>query len=386
MSQKSIGLDVVAVTSGFQGSLSGEKEDIIDGIRYIRTTSRKETRITDENKGIGQQIKKLFSIFLFTLKLLRVVKEEKPDVLHAHAMFFCGIPTVLIGKWKKIPVIYEFRSLWMFQKKETAKTKLNLLVEKFLVSLETWTLKRADAAVFLNEDLETYFIDRGASFKNSYVINNAVNLDYISRIAVHDKQIKNRDELVFGYIGTLAVYEGIELLVATFQELYREGIHNKLLIYGKGISKESVINQIRKHPEIETIHYMGSVAPNEIPDVFSGIDVIVNPRLDNEVTQSVTPLKPLEAMAYRKLFIGSDVGGIAALVKPGFNGFLFRAEDKAELKATIRQVLHLSNTDKSELLKRARNFVEEEKSWKKNAGVYRDLYSPLIKNNLSKKS
>ncbi len=378
MSQKNIGLDVVAVTSGFQGSIDGENEDIIDDIRYIRTSSRKKTIITDNNKGVIQQFKKFLSIFTFAFKLLKIVKKEKPDVLHAHAMFFCGIPTALIGRWKKIPVVYEFRSLWMFQKKDGSKSKLNRFVENFLVSLEAFTLKKADVAVFLNKELENYFSSKGKTFKKKYVINNAVNLDYIDDMLIKQPKTKERNEIVFGYIGTLTAYEGIEFLVETFQELYQEGIKNKLLIYGNGISKDAVVNQIEKHPEISNVNYMGSVEPNEIPKAFSEIDVIVNPRLDNEVTQSVTPLKPLEAMAYRKVFVGSDVGGIAALVKQGFNGFLFRAEDKTTLKATIRQVIHLSNIEKSELLIRARNFVEKEKSWKKNAADYKAIYQRLI--------
>lgn len=378
MSQKNIGLDVVAVTSGFQGSIDGKKEDSIDDIRYIRTSSSKETVITDKNKGVFQQLKKFLSIFSFSFKLLKIVKKEKPDVLHAHAMFFCGIPAILIGKWKKIPVVYEFRSLWMFQKKEGSKTKLNRLIENILVSMESFTLKKADAAVFLNEDLEAYFVSKGKSFKNSYVINNAVNLDYIEKLLQNRPKSKEREELVFGYIGTLTAYEGIEFLVETFQELHQEGITNKLLIYGNGISKEAVLNQIQKYPEINTVQYKGSLAPNEIPQAFSEIDVIINPRLDNEVTQSVTPLKPLEAMAYKKLFIGSDVGGIAALVKSEFNGFLFRAEDKAGLKATIKRVLHLNDEEKAELLSRARQFVEDEKSWKKNALDYKKIYQSLV--------
>src|SRR5690554_3055378 len=132
MSQQNIGLDVVAITSDFQGSVDGGKEDIINGIRYIRTTSRKETVITDDNKGVFVQIKKLLSIISFTFKLYRCVKKEKPDVLHAHAMFYCGLPAILVGKLKRIPVVYEFRSLWMFQNKKSEKTKLNIFLEKLL--------------------------------------------------------------------------------------------------------------------------------------------------------------------------------------------------------------------------------------------------------------
>lgn len=386
MSQQNIGLDVVAITSDFQGSVDGGKEDVINGIRYIRTTSRKETVITDDNKGVFVQIKKLLSIISFTFKLYRCVKREKPDVLHAHAMFYCGIPAILVGKLKRIPVVYEFRSLWMFQNKKTAKTKLNIFLENLLVSLETFTLKRVDAAVFLNEDLRTYFVAKGNHFKNSYVINNAVNLAYIEQLTSQKHQAEKREELVFGYIGTLTAYEGIEFLVESFQELYDLGIKNKLIIYGDGISREAVVDTIKNRPDIDTIQYMGRVSPNEVPKAFAEIDVIINPRLDNDVTQSVTPLKPLEAMAYKKLFIGSDVGGITALVAHDKTGFIFQSEDKESLKNTIRKVLQLSDTEKSAIHNNALIFVQEEKSWKKNALIYKELYASLLNRNTKIKS
>ncbi|MBB6681996.1 glycosyltransferase [Aequorivita sp. 609] len=378
MSQKNIGLDVVAITSDFQGSIDGGQEDIINGIRYIRTTSRKETVITDNKKGILVQLKKLFSIVSFSYKLFHCVKREKPDVLHAHAMFYCGIPAILIGKLKRIPVVYEFRSLWMFQNKTTKKTKLDLLIENFLVSLETFTLKQVDAAVFLNDDLRTYFEAKGNKFKNSYVVNNAVNLAHIEELTSKNAQLENRKELVFGYIGTLTAYEGIEFLVECFQELYDLGIKNKLLIYGDGISREAIIDVIKSRPDIDTIKYLGKVSPNDIPQAFSGIDVIVNPRLNNDVTQSVTPLKPLEAMAYKKLFIGSDVGGILALISPDKNGFVFKSENKESLKNTIKRILQLSDDEKSQVLENALMFVQQEKSWQKNALMYEKLYNSLL--------
>lgn len=386
MSQQNIGLDVVAITSGFQGSVDGGKEDVINGIRYIRTTSRKETVITDDKKSVFVQLKKLFSIISFSFKLYRCVKKEKPDVLHAHAMFYCGIPAIIIGKIKRIPVVYEFRSLWMFQNKKTDKTKLDVFLENRLLSLETFTLKRVDAAVFLNEDLRTYFVAKGNSFKNSYVVNNAVNLTHISQLTSQKHQVESRDTMVFGYIGTLTAYEGIEFLVESFQELYDLGIKNKLIIYGDGVSKDAVIDTIKNRPDIDTIQYMGRVHPNDVPKAYAGIDVIVNPRLDKDITQSVTPLKPLEAMAYNKLFIGSDVGGILALITPDKTGFIFKAEDKESLKKTIRKVIHLSESEKSTVLKNAHTFVQEEKSWKRNALLYKELYASLSNKNKEIKS
>lgn len=375
LSQKEIGIDVVAVTSPFQNSISGENYDIIEGVKYFRTSKVIDNSISDLPKGIFSRIARLFSIVTFTIKLHRIVNRERPDLIHAHAMFYCGIPALLIGRIKKIPVVYEFRSLWMFQKKEKSKSSRDRILEKLLLKIETLTLRKADYAVFLNQNLKNYFTKLGYTFTNSIIVNNAVNTTRIETSL--QKKSEVRQELVFGYIGTLTDYEGIEFLVQTFQALADSGIRNKLLIYGKGISKKRIVKAIENRKDINTIEYRGAVHPSEIFKAFDEIDIIINPRLKNEVTDSVTPLKPLEAMAYKKLFIGSDVGGIIELVTDGLNGFLFQAEDQESLINVIQRIINMPEAEKIKTIQEASNYIFEHKSWLTNAKQYEVIYKTL---------
>ncbi len=377
LSQKEIGIDVVAVTSPFQNSISGEKYDIIEGVKYFRTSKVIDNSISDLPKGIFSRIARLFSIVTFTIKLHRIVNRERPDLIHAHAMFYCGIPALLIGRIKKIPVVYEFRSLWMFQKKEKSKSSRDRILEKLLLKIETLTLRKADYAVFLNQNLKNYFTKLGYTFTNSIIVNNAVNTTRIETSL--QKKSEVRQELVFGYIGTLTDYEGIEFLVQTFQALADSGIRNKLLIYGKGISEKRIVQAIENRKDINTIEYRGAVHPSEIFKAFDEIDIIINPRLKNEVTDSVTPLKPLEAMAYKKLFIGSDVGGIIELVTDGLNGFLFQAEDQESLINVIQRIINMPEAEIFKVVEDSYIYVIENKSWLNNSKEYRKAYKSLMK-------
>lgn len=377
MAQKELGLDVVAITSVFQSGSSETQEDIINDIRYIRTTTKKETTISDDKKSIVSQFRKFFSIIPFTLKLYKLVSKEKPDILHAHAMFFCAIPAIIIGRLKKVPVVYEFRSLWMFQHKSKQKTRLERIFENFMVSVEVFALKRAKHVVFLNEDLKQYFKKHQRLHSKSTVINNAVNVSYIEAQQQKVLETKSKDEMVFGYIGTLTAYEGIPFLVEAFQELYDEGVPVRLLIFGDGISKSEVLKKINAKKRINTIKYEGSLLPEDVSKAYAKIDVIVNPRLSNSITESVTPLKPLEAFAYNKLFLGSNVGGILALVEPEKTGFIFEAGNKQDLKAQIKRVINYPQEQKVKIVENANAFVKKEKSWKSNAEKYLNIYKAL---------
>ena len=376
MSQKEIDLEVLAVSSTFQDSNSGNNIDFINGIKYIRTTKNKKGSISDLKKGIIERLFRLFSIFVFGKRLFKIIKDEKPDIIHAHAMFYCGLPSIIIGKILKIPVVYEFRSLWMYQKSNKTKSVLEKKIESLLFQLEIFTLRKSSFAIFLNENLKEYVFKNRRVFQNYKIIDNAVNttLVYKSR---EENIVKKRD-LVFGYIGTLTAYEGIEFLIDTFQLLYDKNIKNKLIIYGDGISKKSIINKINSRNEVDNIVFKGSISPSNVYKAFKDIDVIINPRISNNVTEAVTPMKPLEAMAYKKIVIGSDVGGIKEIVKDNYNGFLFKAENQDHLMEVIINTLQLSQENRKVIIDQSIDFIDKNKSWLKNAEKYKEIYEKLI--------
>jgi len=376
LSQKEVGIEVLAITAPFQNSISKKGLDIIDDITYIRTSQNTKNSITDLRKGVLQRIYRVFSILIFSQKLFSTIKKEKPDVLHAHAMFFCAIPSLVLGKVFNIPVVYEFRSLWMYQKTNSRnKGFINKKIEIFLIHVEIFCLKKAAHAVILNENLKEFIFSKtNKPFKNT-IINNAVNTSLIEKLKASITPISRKD-FVFGYVGTITEYEGLEFLIQTFQELYDDGFKHKLVIYGKGVNKQSVQDQINARSDINTISYKGAIAPSEVYKAFSEIDVIINPRLNTPKTNSVTPLKPLEAMAYEKLFIGSDVRGIKEIVPQG-TGFLFSSENRNDLKKVVKKVASLSPQDRDSHKKEALAFVVSHKSWLQNAAKYKEIYTSL---------
>ncbi len=102
---------------------------------------------------------------------------------------------------------------------------------------------------------------------------------------------------------------------------------------------------------------------------YNLIDVLIYPRLKMRLTDLVTPLKPLEAMAQGRLLAASDVGGHRELIEDGKTGILFEAGNPQALAA---KVLGLLNSPErwSALRQAARNFVETERNWKKSVARY----------------
>ena len=94
------------------------------------------------------------------------------------------------------------------------------------------------------------------------------------------------------------------------------------------------------------------------------------------LTDLVTPLKPLEAMAQGRLIVASDVGGHLELIQDGKTGILFKAGDPDALASKVLNLLS-SETSWPGLRAAARAFVETQRNWPVSVARYRAIYSPL---------
>ncbi len=105
--------------------------------------------------------------------------------------------------------------------------------------------------------------------------------------------------------------------------------------------------------------------------------MLAYPRKASRLTELVTPLKPLEAMAQGKLVAASDVGGHRELVTDGKTGVLFEPDDPracAEALADLLDRRHAWPAIRSQ----AREHVRERHDWARNIHRYRDVYQLLL--------
>ncbi|NER13247.1 glycosyltransferase [Leptobacterium flavescens] len=385
MSQKEIGIDAFAITVPFLPNMSGKEIEVIDGIKYYRTNinNRVKNEISDQQKNTLKRINKFFAIGKFIPNVYRLCKREKPDVIHAHAMFFCGIPALIVGRILKIPVFYEVRSLWMLPKDNIYGTFSRKILAKIALKIELMTMRFSKKVFVINENLKDTLINLGIRDDKLIIISNAVNTSLIDQNIKKQERSVVRKKTVFGYIGSITHYEGIPFFIKALKCLKKERDDFQMIIYGS-IRDEREMKLIEKSISEfaleEIVFFKGQIAPSEVYRAYSEIDVIVNPRLKNKITDTVTPLKPLEAMAYKKIFVGSDVGGIKDLLNDNDDCFLFESESTESLIKILKEVIDLTDSRKEEILDRARKHIIDNKSWIQNAYKYKKVYLSSIKN------
>ena len=123
--------------------------------------------------------------------------------------------------------------------------------------------------------------------------------------------------------------------------------------------------------------FTGRVLNTAILDYYSVIDICVYPRPKTRLTDRVTPLKPLEAMAMEKLVLASDVGGHRELIEDGVDGFLFKAGDYQDLTSRVVE-LEKSISRFGHVGQKARQRVERSRNWEAITSAYNLLYENLL--------
>jgi glycosyltransferase involved in cell wall biosynthesis len=146
---------------------------------------------------------------------------------------------------------------------------------------------------------------------------------------------------------------------------------------GGGPQEASLKAQVARLGLDDRVIFTGRVPHSEIQRYYELIDVLAYPRIPIRLTELVTPLKPLEAMAQGRMFVASDVGGHRELIRDGETGFLFKAGSVDALATSIDDVL-AKREDWPRIRMQARHFVEVDRTWANSISRYQGVYERAL--------
>lgn len=371
--QRRLGWETSQVTSSKHPSTELEEE--AEGVRFYRTPA--ETAWWAKLPALRQ----VGVIRSLERRLESLVDVLEPDILHAHSPALNGMAARNVGRARGVPVVYEMRALWEDAAVDHGTSREGGARYRATRALESRVLRGVDAVTTICRGLFDDIVARGIPESKVTIIPNAVDVESFSARRQRDVELAKRlaldDVEVVGFIGSFYAYEGLELLVSAMPELMRQRPRLKLLLVGGGPEDERLREQVRNLGLGERIVFTGRVPFEDVRRHYDLIDVLVYPRISMRLTDVVTPLKPLEAMAMGKLLVASDVGGHRELVRDKETGTLFRAGDPDDLRAKLASTLD-AGEEGERMKERARRFVENERTWVRSVEGYRDVYGRLV--------
>jgi glycogen synthase len=370
--QKALNIDPVVLTSPKHGSHSNDVEEI-EGIRYHRTAA-----LPDYSNRRLPFIKEVLLMNQLRRRIAEVVKKEKIDLVHSHSPSLNGLPAWMVSRKLKVPFVYEARAFWEDAAVDHGTFSEGSVRYRLSRAVETFVFRKADAVIVIAEGMREELSQRGISKDSISVIPNGVDIDGFQP-RERNRQVAERLGLnggpVFGFIGSFYHYEGLRLLLEAFPEILAQVPGARLLLVGGG-PEEQVLRELGSRCN-GAVSIIGNVPHAQVPDYYSVIDVLIYPRQRMRLTDLVTPLKPLEAMAMGKAVVASDVGGHRELIQHGITGLLFRADDATALaREGMRAAM---DGDLREKLGRlGRKHVEQERAWRDIVSKYLDIYNQLL--------
>ncbi|MER7073751.1 glycosyltransferase family 4 protein [Terrabacter sp. NPDC000476] len=374
--QRAAGIEVEAVTRlgypvtiGLPGALESE---VVDGITYRRLVPGRMAPTIEER--LSQTVE----------MLLPHVERFRPTAIHTTTHFPNALVAQAVSEATGVPWVYEVRGqlekTWLASR-PAGEQAAALQSERFRLchDKETEMSLAADHVVVLSEALRRDLVERGVPAGSISVMPNAVDEGLLSAtVAARDARRAlglPADGFWVGTVSSLVAYEGIDVLVDAVALLRARGLDVRCAVVGDGTARPALQAQVDRLGLSGVVVLPGRVDRTEAAAWHRALDVFVVPRQDVDVCRTVTPLKPIEAMAAGRPVVASDLPALAEIVAVPGTGLLARPEDAQDL-ATRLQTLLDDEPLRRRLGDAGRAFAAT-RTWQGLAARYRNLYEHL---------
>jgi PEP-CTERM/exosortase A-associated glycosyltransferase len=373
--QRAFGWKTVQLTGPKHATSSSAHEEV-DGFEFYRTTLSRRFRLR------GPLLNQVEVIRSLRRRLAEIAGQVGPDIIHAHSPSLNGLAALRISRSNRIPLVYEVRALWEDGAVTLGSAREGGWRYRATRALETYVLRRCDAVTTICEGLRREIVQRGVGESRVTVIPNGVDLDPFDSSRRHDYDFAEtlgvRGGPILGYIGSFNAYEGLSVLLRAIPLILGHHPRLRVVLVGGGLQDEALRRLASDLHIASQVIFTGWVPNNVVDHYYKVLDILIYPREANRLTELVTPLKPLEAMAQGRLVVASDVGGHRELIRDGETGLLFRPGDPASLAAVVLEAL--AQPERSRAIRAsARTFVETERTWATSVAKYATVYGELLK-------
>lgn len=372
--QRRLGYETFHVTSTKHYGASADEEQV-HGLTFYRT--RPGASLLRRLPVTNQLMVSLDT----AARVEEVARRVDVDLIHAHSPALNGLAALKVGKRLGLPVVYEMRASWEDAAVDHGTSAEGSLRYRASRALETWVFRRADAITTICEGLRKDILVRGIAPEKVTVIPNAVDAAAFDgapgRSGALATKLAPGARPVLGFIGSFYGYEGIDVLLRAMPAILETYPQAQVLLVGGGPAEGSLRSLAADLGITTSVHFAGRVPHDLVREYYAQIDLLVYARHSIRLTETVTPLKPLEAMAMRRAFIASDVGGHLEVVPEALRVCLFKAGDPQDLARVATRLL-ARRADWPRDADVGRHYVETERSWQRSVAHYERAYRDAI--------
>ena len=298
--------------------------------------------------------KDLKTIILVFKKLIKIIKEEKIDIIHTHhrmAAFYISI----LSRFKKFIFI---------------NTQHNIFNDrKVLTKIALGKANNIAVGKGVEENLTNFYKISNSKVKIIYNgIKNFNNKDFNTIDII--KKYKNEGYFTIGNIGRISKQKDMETFVKSIPLILKENKKVQFFIVGTGEDEMKIKKLIDLLDIREKVCLLGY--RNDIQNVMSNLDLIVLSSLWEGL-----PLTPIEAFSVSKTIIATNIEGTKEVVEDNINGILIKPKDEFMLAQKALNLIK-NNVQRNKLELNAYNTYINKFSYEELKRNYKEYYNSII--------
>lgn len=333
----------------------------------------------------GSYLKRVFRSIIAILGIFIKALLIKGDIVFTYSTPpTLGLIGILIGKLKRIPVIYNLQDIFPDSLINSGLIKKSL-TGKFLLGIgrliERITYKYSDKIVVISEDFKKTLLSRGVPAKKIELIYNWIDTDKVVPIERKDNALIKRYNLdpthfYVSYCGNIGLTQNLEMLINVAKEL--EYINDlRFLIIGDGAYKNILIEYAKKK-SVTNVLLLPFQPYGDISHVYSLGDVglIISKR---NIGKNSFPSKTWSIMsAERSVLASFDVDSeLCSIIRKAHCGVYVPADNKEALKEAVLELYN--NREKLKKLGRnSRQYILENLTREKGTSKIKNILYNIV--------
>ncbi len=355
---KKMGNDVEVLCSDYTSLNRGGRarlgKQTVDGIKVTRFKGK-------HLPGYGQKI-------AFPGLLPALIRSDY-DVIHVHSFPSLHFDiSWTIAKMKGTPIVatghFDPVLLDEAARKSHKKIYWGVWLKK--------ALKRCRLIAIISEEKKKYVENFGIPANRIAVIPNGVDLDELKGFTKKDTErfetkYRLKGKRVILFVGRITRFKGIDVLIKAMKPLLEKDKNLTLMVVGP-VDDQGYLTEIKKMVRLPNVVFTGPLERKQVLSAYNASSIVILP-----TRGEVFGITLVEGMMFKKIVIGSRIGGIPDIIDEGKTGYMFNVGDSNGLRRKIEYALKnyqkLGNVRNNAYKKAVNKF-----SWKKIAKDIEKVY------------
>ncbi len=245
-------------------------------------------------------VKAFLDLFLFCTAL-KLAFKTRYDVIHG--VEEAGAMAVVLGKMRRAKVIFEKHSDPASYKKGFVRNAVMWLYSQ----VEKFSIRHADAVIGTGPALveQAKKINPRITAHHIFDIPSSLVEAVPEKIAAARKKLESKPgDRIITYVGSFAVYQGIDLMFDSIPPVVQARPEARFVIIG-GTEQEIAERKawLAERKSDHAVLFPGKIPPDELPNYLSASDILMSPRTSG----TNTPLKLLDYLKAGRAIVACDI-------------------------------------------------------------------------------